>query len=100
MDIQKAVLKNEGIEFSFVHEVGHALTRRLLYSVGDVSYLLAEPRTMNVESYFAATLPEWTAESIRILVKDPKLLKQKAPKTYQFLHEVVFENKESPLRAT
>ncbi|MCI9476967.1 hypothetical protein AALA22_12790 [Anaerovoracaceae bacterium 41-7] len=78
-------LKDEGIEFSFIHEVGHAVTRYLLNEDKDLDKLLLEQRKLKLEPYYAKSMSEWAAEILRVLVKSPKELKEKAPRSYLFL---------------
>ena len=78
-------LKDEGIEFSFIHEVGHAVTRYLLNEGKDLDGLLLEQRKLKLEPYYAKSMSEWAAEILRVLVKSPKELKEKAPRSYLFL---------------
>ena len=83
-------VKNEGIEFSLIHELGHAITRHVIKQAKHTNLLLAEQNCLKVEPYFAKNFSEWIAESVRIFVKMPQTLRTRAPKTYAFLLRQIF----------
>lgn len=81
------------LEFAFHHEAGHAFSRYLWpgESINQFAYLTKENASLQLDSYYTTSASEWLAESIDVLIKDPNILKAKAPKTYQFLMEQVFK---------
>ncbi len=89
------------LEFALHHEIGHALSRYLWpgQSINKLDYLIQENKRLQLGAYYASNAAEWLAECIDILIKDPKLLQENAPMTYQLLVEEVFNTNESPLRA-
>lgn len=60
-------------------------------SINQFAYLTKENASLQLDSYYTTSASEWLAESIDVLIKDPNILKAKAPKTYQFLMEQVFK---------
>ena len=89
------------LEYTLHHEIGHALSRHLWpgQSINELEYLIQENKKLQLGAYYASNAAEWLAECIDILIKDPKMLQNKAPMTYQLLVEEVFNTNESPLRA-
>ncbi|MEY8368162.1 hypothetical protein AALA24_05270 [Anaerovoracaceae bacterium 42-11] len=94
-------IKNYNLEYALHHEIGHALSRHLWpgQSINQLEYLMRENGKLQLGAYYASNAAEWLAECIDILIKDPKMLQNKAPMTYQLLVEEVFNTNESPLRA-
>ncbi|MCI8608524.1 MAG: hypothetical protein HFE73_02675 [Firmicutes bacterium] len=77
------------LEFSLLHEIGHALTRYLLSDTKEMRDLMLEQKGLKLDPYYTSSVYEWIAEGVRLLVKSPGILKEKGPKTNQALKKLL-----------
>lgn len=81
------------LEGTFFHEVGHVLEYDLFeidksFYQKKMGQCYMEARSLGMSSYYLKSQNEYIAEAFALYVLEPKKLKNKAPKTYQYFNSL------------